>query len=76
MLHCAFQIMSADSSTNPHFHDWNVVFLPYCDGSSFLSDRDEPLEVNGTLLYMRGHANFHSTTSQLLSQKVISSFCT
>lgn len=40
---------------NP-FGDWNFVWLAYCDGSSQTSNRDEPLNVGGTPIYMRGRA--------------------
>lgn len=30
-------LFSQDAAQNPMFHDWHVVFLRYCDGSSFSS---------------------------------------
>jgi hypothetical protein len=27
--------LSDNSSTNPDFYDWNVVYIKYCDGASF-----------------------------------------
>uniref|UniRef100_A0A7S4KBS0 Pectin acetylesterase n=1 Tax=Guillardia theta TaxID=55529 RepID=A0A7S4KBS0_GUITH len=58
--------MSEDSDINPLMYNWNVVFMPTCDGSSFLSDRAGPLLVNETSLYMRGHAIFRDTILHLL----------
>ena len=31
--------LSDDPQVNPDFHDWNVVYLIYCDGGSFAGDR-------------------------------------
>ena len=31
--------LSDNPIVNPDFHDWNMVFVIYCDGSSFASDR-------------------------------------
>ncbi|XP_057800352.1 pectin acetylesterase 11-like isoform X2 [Salvia miltiorrhiza] len=37
-----FRGMLADNSTfNPDFYNWNVVYIFYCDGSSFMSDIEE-----------------------------------
>lgn len=47
--------LSGDPSVNPVFHDWNAVHVFYCDGASFSGNREEPLVVENTKLYMRGH---------------------
>ena len=31
--------LSDSPEVNPDFHDWNVVFLVYCDGASFTGDK-------------------------------------
>ncbi|XP_065184018.1 uncharacterized protein LOC135814776 [Sycon ciliatum] len=51
-LHAGF--LADDCQTNPVFCDYNVVYMPYCDGGSFSGNREKPLVVNGTSLYMRG----------------------
>ena len=33
-------ILSADPVTNPDFHDWNAVFVGYCDGTSMAGARN------------------------------------
>ena len=60
-------VLSDEEEINPDMHNWNVVFLPYCDGSSFLSDRSAPLVLNGTAVYMRGRWIFHSVVAHLLA---------
>ena len=32
-------ILSDDALVNPDFHDWNTVFIRYCDGGSFAGNR-------------------------------------
>lgn len=31
--------LSDNATVNPDFYDWNMVYLMYCDGSSFTSNR-------------------------------------
>ena len=65
-------VLSDEPELNPDMHNWNAVFLPYCDGSSFLSDRSAPVIVNGTEVYMRGAWIFHSVILHLLSRQGLS----
>lgn len=60
-------ILSNSAKENPEFHDWNVAYLPYCDGSSFSGNRSDPVEFEGSLLYFRGFRILDSTISELLS---------
>ena len=60
-------ILSNNSKENPEFYDWNVAYLPYCDGSSFSGNRSDPVQVEGSLLYFRGLRILDSTISELLS---------
>ena len=45
---------STDPSINPLMHNWNSVYLRYCDGGAFSGSRPSPLSVNGTMLYFKG----------------------
>jgi hypothetical protein len=68
-------------------HNWNVLYLPTCDGSSFLSQRDSPLPVNNderedassssssssSSLHMRGRAILSSTIMHALSDMAMTS---
>ena len=38
----------------------NMLYLPYCDGASFLADKP-PIEVNGSTLWFRGRVNLEQT---------------
>ena len=60
-------ILSTKKEDNPKFYNWNVAFLPYCDGSSFSGNRSNPVQVGGSLLYFRGFRILDSTISELLS---------
>lgn len=31
-------MLSADAGRNPVFHDWTLIYVPYCDGASFTGD--------------------------------------
>jgi hypothetical protein len=48
-------LFDEDPSVNPFFHDFNKVFVQYCDGASYSGDLAAPVHVNGTTLYFRGH---------------------
>lgn len=52
----------------PRFADWSRVHLPYCDGSSFTGQVEEPVPApgapNGTLLF-RGHANLRGALAEI-----------
>ena len=36
--------LARDKQQNPNLHDYNIIFMPYCDGGSWSGNRDEPLE--------------------------------
>ncbi|CAA0831888.1 Pectin acetylesterase 8 [Striga hermonthica] len=59
-------IMSSNQSTNPDFYNWNVVYLRYCDGSSFTGDVEavDP----GTNLHYRGSRIFSAIVEELLTK--------
>jgi len=63
-------LMSQDPSINPDFHDWNKVFLHYCDGGSFSTGREDPIDVytkGGTPVQMwfRGRQVFNALVAHL-----------
>ena len=45
--------LSDNATVNPDFYNWNMVFLMYCDGSSFAGNRVDPVDVLGNKIYMR-----------------------
>jgi hypothetical protein len=49
-----FGVLSTSEVDNPLAHDWNKVYVRYCDGTSFTSARREPVRVEGRPLYFRG----------------------
>eukprot|EP00475_Leptophrys_vorax_P039359 TRINITY_DN70_c1_g1_i1.p1 TRINITY_DN70_c1_g1~~TRINITY_DN70_c1_g1_i1.p1 ORF type:complete len:407 (+),score=95.04 TRINITY_DN70_c1_g1_i1:1213-2433(+) len=61
--------LSADPAVNPHFYDWNVIFIQYCDGAFFASNRgDQPINVSGgQQLYLSGKNIVENTFSTLLN---------
>ena len=49
------RLLSSKEKYNPNFYNWNKIFVRYCDGSSFFSDR--VYEKNGHKIYMYGKNN-------------------
>ena len=49
------RLLSSKEKYNPNFYNWNKIFVRYCDGSSFMSDRI--YEKNGSIIYMKGKNN-------------------
>ena len=49
------RLLSSKEKYNPNFYNWNKIFVRYCDGSSFISDRI--YEQNGSKIYMYGKNN-------------------
>ncbi len=62
-------ILSDDPSYNPQFYQWNKVYLPYCDGSSFTGNRTEPVVYGSQTIYYRGAAILPATTRHLLTNQ-------
>mmetsp|Transcript_87301 Transcript_87301/g.211784 ORF Transcript_87301/g.211784 Transcript_87301/m.211784 type:complete len:459 (-) Transcript_87301:22-1398(-) len=52
-------MLSADRQANPVFHDWTLIYVPYCDGASFSGDA-----VIGNL-HFKGKAILHAVFAQL-----------
>ena len=44
----------ATPAENPMMYNWNVVFMPYCDGGSFSGNNDTVTTYKGKPLYYRG----------------------
>merc|ERR1712070_911878 len=59
-------ILLADPEKNPGFYADHHVFVKYCDGTSFTSERSAPVKVRGKPVYMRGRANLRATLHTLL----------
>jgi len=59
-------MLSSDPTVNPVFFDWNVVFMPYCDGTSFSSNAT----VDG--LHFRGRVVLDSIVQDLIDTSNIS----
>ena len=49
-------LLSLNSTDVNPFGDYNLAWFSYCDGSSYTSNREAPLLVNGTQLHFRGRA--------------------
>ena len=49
------RLFSSKEKYNPNFYNWNKIFVRYCDGASFISDRS--YEKWGNTIYMYGKKN-------------------
>eukprot|EP00118_Oscarella_pearsei_P024870 m.306977 g.306977 ORF g.306977 m.306977 type:complete len:383 (+) comp41795_c0_seq1:77-1225(+) len=47
--------LDSDPTLNPKFSNWTVAYVKYCDGASFSGNKDEPITVENTKLFFRGH---------------------
>jgi hypothetical protein len=45
-----------DAASNPFTHNWNHVFIGYCDGASYAGDVQAPVVVGASSLHFRGRA--------------------
>ena len=46
-------------NNNPSFYNWNVVYFPYCDGTSFAGNLNKPLNYQNYNLYFEGIPSIH-----------------
>lgn len=63
--------MNRDCELNPHFCHFNQVVVPYCDGTSFTGNLDEPVESEDKLgmpvkLYFRGRRILDAVLDELI----------
>eukprot|EP01045_Picozoa_sp_COSAG04_P021879 COSAG04_NODE_2394_length_4214_cov_1.506197_5_plen_411_part_00 len=62
--------LSTDPATNPSFWNWTMVYLRYCDGSSFSGRRTQPIQAAGQQgprpIYHRGNYILRAIVSELL----------
>lgn len=51
-------ILSGDVDENPHYHGWNKVWIPYCDGTLNVGYNEEPyMTTSGSEVFFRGYNN-------------------
>jgi hypothetical protein len=66
-------LMSSDPETNPVAHNWNSVYIRYCDGGSYAGNVKEPVTMTskGSLskkLFFRGKAILDAVYDTLLEE--------
>jgi len=62
-----------NQTVNPLMFNWNLVFLIYCDGTSFSSNNDTQVTFNHTLLHFRGKRILQAMATDLLKNALLSS---
>ena len=63
-------LYSSDPETNPTFFNWNMVFVIYCDGSSFTGMRQNPVYFKDKPVYFRGKAILEAIVQDLLTRGI------
>ncbi|CAI5523687.1 unnamed protein product [Closterium sp. Naga37s-1] len=63
----ALKVNPGALKVNPGFYNWNLVFVRYCDGASYLGDTNEPVQTNNGLVFFRGRRIFDAVTRYLVS---------
>ena len=61
-------ILSSNATTNPDFHDWNAVFIRYCDGASFGGARIDSIPGDASHtgeIWLRGRSVFTAVIADL-----------
>jgi hypothetical protein len=68
------QLLSSNATINPLLYNWNVAYLSYCDGGSFVGDA----VANDTqgALHFRGRAIKEATLAALLAHHQLASAST
>ncbi len=57
-----------NATQNPDFAQWSAIYMPYCDGASFSGDATDPVVVNGTKIYFRGHRILQAMIANMSSK--------
>ena len=60
-------LLSPDPSVNPRFHNYSLVFLKYCDGTSHTSFREQPVNITKE---WREHENIEQGVDGLLQHSL------
>ena len=64
---------NTDARANPLLHNWSHIYVKYCDGSLYASDRALPVEgSNGTALYFRGRQITEALIADLRAHHALS----
>lgn len=60
--------LSNDPVVNPLMHNWTKILFKYCDGASFLGNREDAMQgPNGELLHFKGHRILRAGINKMLS---------
>ena len=63
-------LYSSDPQINPSFYNWNMVFVIYCDGSSFTGMRQNPVYFEDKPVYFRGKAILEAIIQDLFTRGI------
>lgn len=60
--------LATEANKNSNFYDWNKFDFPYCDGTFHQGNLNEPINHNGSLLFLRGFQNVLNALSFVTKQ--------
>ncbi len=63
--------LSSDQNLNPAFHNWNKIYLNYCDGRGYIGFNNEPIEYNGKQFYFRGFNNTQASLDYVKDKMMV-----
>ncbi len=59
-------IINSNETSNPNFHSWTRVWVPYCDGTSWSGNLNKPIvNKNNKTIHYRGRANMIALVTAL-----------
>jgi hypothetical protein len=61
-------LLSPNEAENPTFYADHHVYVKYCDGSSFTSFQEKPVQMRDETLWFRGRNNIKAVVQTLLGQ--------
>lgn len=68
---CLIAMLSDQQNENPYFFNWTRVYVRYCDGSSYVGDREEPFIESNTTVYFRGARIFDAIMEDLSTRGLL-----
>ena len=74
--YCGSAFLSDDAAVNPTTHDWNAIYVPYCDGSAYTGSRLAPVNFTHdssqhSLVYYRGAYVRDALIADLLARGIV-----
>ena len=70
MFGAPFEQLSNNGTANPPLYTYSKIFLPYGDGTSQVSDLDEPVVVGNSTVFYRGARVLRALIARLAANEL------